>query len=109
MRGSNTLFSDIFQTTAPAPIKRAKGRSASLHDQRNECLVARYYFYSKFHENKLAYNYIITTVASEFWLSPVTVPEIIDDNYESLIRLKKEQPSLRYFKDKWPHLVWAIA
>lgn len=105
MRGSNTLFSDIFIDDNP-PVKTGKGRSVALHDARNEALISRYYYYGKFFDNKLKYDWIINTVAKEFWLSPVTVPEIIDDNFAVLANLKKQQPALKFFKEKYPHLVW---
>lgn len=105
MRGSNTLFADIFEEET-LPAKTGKGRSNTLHDARNEALISRYYYYGKFFENKLNYNYIITTIAGEFWLSPVTVPEVINANFEILAKLKSEKPALKYFKEKYPHLVW---
>lgn len=108
MRGSNTLFADIFEDQMPRPVKTGKGRSVQLHDARNEALVSRYYFYCKFFDNKLNYDWVINTVAKEFWLSPVTVPEIIDNSFETLATLKRSKPELKYFKEKYPHLVWDV-
>ena len=106
MRGFNTLFTDIFdQSKEPSP-KTSKGRSNHLHQARNETLVSRYFYYGNFFDRKYSYEFIIKKVASEFYLSPVTVPEIIEANYNLLVKLKKEQPALKYFREKWPHLVW---
>lgn len=106
MRGINTLYTDIFdQSKEPTP-KSGKGRSSHLHQARNEALVSRYFYYGNFFDRKFSYEFIINKVATEFYLSPVTVPEIIEANYNLLVKLKKEQPAIKYFKEKWPHLVW---
>jgi len=103
MRGSN-LFTELFETEQPAPKKDKAGNPNNL--ERNEALISRYYYYGNFFEKKLSYNWIINTLAKEFWLSPVTVPQLIEDNFEMLIVLKKEKPALKFFKEKWPHIVW---
>jgi len=106
MRGVNTLFTDIFDQSKESTPKSGKGRNSRLHEARNEALVSRYFYYGNFFDRKLSYEFIINKVASEFYLSPVTVPEIIEANYNLLVKLKKDQPAIKYFKDKWPHLVW---
>lgn len=106
-RGSQTLFSDIFTTTTEAPAARRKGRNDALHGMRNECLVARYYFYGK--HAGLRYDLILSILSKEFFLSEVTIPEIINDNYEKLQALKKENPSKNELAKKWPHLQWSPA
>ncbi len=104
MRGSNTLFSDIFETPSTV-VKQRKGRSSSLIAKRNECLIDRYYYLAKFHEKR--YDIIIRNLSAEFFISEVTIPEIIDDNFDLLAALKKQQYPPAYFKAKWPHLTWA--
>lgn len=86
------------------PDERRKGRSAELHDLRNECLVARYYFYGKFTDKR--YSKILEDLSREFFLSTVTIPEVLDENFESLNELRNQQPTESFFKKKWPHLVW---
>ena len=102
MRGSNTLFSDIFEDNKPP--KQRKGRSLNLINKRNECLIARYFYYGKFCDKK--YTSIIEILSEEFFLSTVTIPEIIDDNSQLLHSLKKEANNPNHFKNKWPHLTW---
>jgi hypothetical protein len=106
MRGSNTLFTEIFNQSNESTPKAGKGRNSHLHKARNEALVSRYFYYGNFFDRKLSYEFIIKKVATEFYLSPVTVPEIIEANYHLLVQLKKEQPAIKFFKEKWPHLVW---
>lgn len=106
MRGSNTLFSDIFITndTLPAP-KQRKGRSASLIEMRNDLLIHRYVFYSEL-TPRLNYEFIIEKIAAELFLSPVTVPELIADNRGKIHALRRQQPNRLFFQKKYPHLVW---
>ena len=106
MRGTNTLFTNIFEQPNEPAQKTGKGRNSRLHEARNEALVSRYFYYGNFFDRKYIYEYIIKKVATEFYLSPVTVPEIIEANYNLLVTLKKESPPLKFFKEKWPHLVW---
>ena len=103
-RGSNTLFSDIFIDQPEETSTQRRGRSAYFHSQRNECLVDRYYYYCKVSEKR--YDIVLEKLSVEFFLSTVTIPEIIDSNYEHLVRLKKAAPDAQHFKKKWPHLVW---
>jgi len=107
MRGQHLLFNDIFTTTTSiAEKKPGKGRNTDLIAARNECLVYRYYYYATFFKHQLMYEYIIQKVAAEFWLSPVTVPEIIEDNFTTLAHVKKEQPTLKVLAQKFPHICW---
>lgn len=100
-RGSQTLFADVFEDE---PVTHRKGRSAELHAKRNECLVDRYYYYGKF--EKWRYNIILETLSAQFFISTITIAEAIEGNFDQLSALKKEQPSIIYFKKKWDHLVW---
>jgi len=103
MRGSQSIFRDVFENR-PAPEEKRKGRSATLHSQRNECLIARYYYYGKFTDKR--YLSILETLSFEFHLSTVTIPELINDHIEQLSTLKAKQPAKSYFVKRWPHLVW---
>ncbi len=102
MRGSKTLFNDIFSESKTK--KTGKGRSKEMHTARNSCLIDRYYYLGQF--TKYKYEVVIGVLSQEFFLSTVTIPEIIDGCYEQLKDLKKRQPGIKYFKGKWPHLVW---
>ncbi len=102
MRGSNTLFADIFD--APAIPKQKKGRNKDLHDLRNECLIDRYFYYGS---KRLSYSAVLETISREFFISAFTIPYLVSDYAAQLQKLKQEKPSLKYFKDKWPHLVWS--
>ena len=103
-RGSQSLFADIFEIPTEKQSVIKKGRSSNLNLKRNECLIDRYYYYAAFTDKR--YSKIIETVAEQFFLSPVCIPEIISSYRSHLTNLKKMQPSVKYFKDKWSHLNW---
>jgi hypothetical protein len=111
-RGSRTLFSDIF---VAIPDKQRKGRSLSLIEKRNECLIDRYYWHGrKILEGgkRIAYSSLLETISNEFYLSHITIYEIVDNNYEYLTQLKKEwqdekeEKMRKHFQCKWLHLIW---
>lgn len=109
MRGSQTLFLDIFEDNTSKrneteEVERRKGRSAVLHSKRNECLVERYFFKGKFSGKR--YNIIIDELSNEFFISPITVPEVLNENRALLIALKQKNPDKSYFQKKWQHLIW---
>ena len=102
-RGNQTLFQGIFEDTVPK-VKTGKGRNSNLNAKRNEQLVDRYYYYGKFYETR--YTAILSKLENEFHISSVTVVEVITANHAMLRNLKTLQPSIKYFKEKWPHWVW---
>ena len=115
-RGSLTLFKEVFQAPpTTTQTEKRKGRSSSLHDKRNECLLDRYYWHGRREiepGKTMSYDSLLRTIAEEFFLSKSTVPEVVDVNYDTLIAIKKEwadKPQLalqKYFMKKWPHFVW---
>lgn len=107
-RGTLKLFKDIF-TDEEENQERieetiSKGRSKTLNSKRNECLLDRYFFYGKYSGKR--YDLILEMLSTEFFLSEVTIPKIVDENLDKLIELKKEKPEKSFFQNKWPHLVW---
>lgn len=104
MRGSLTLFTDIFEESTIAPEAKKKGRSSELHTKRNECLIHRYYFYGNFSD--MRYTSIIEALATEFFLSTATIPDLIKDNIQLLKELKDKKPNKAFFARKYPHLNW---
>jgi len=103
LRGQHTLFKDLLPDTLPETSTK-KGRSSELHAKRNEAISARYYFYLSFTD--MRYEKIVTTLADEFFLSPFTVPEIIQENLDYIKSLKQDQPSKRFFSVRWAQYTW---
>ena len=81
-----------------------KGRSNKLVEKRNECLLARYYYYGNFTEKR--YDVIMQQLSEEFFLSVVTIQDLVQDNVKFLYDMKDMHPRLAYFETKWQHLVW---
>jgi hypothetical protein len=103
IRGQQKLFKEVF-VEAPALTAKRQGRSETLHNLRNECLVDRFYFYGKFTDKR--YSAILDLLKFEFFLETFTIQERINENYGLLSELKLKQPGKNYFHKKWPHLVW---
>ncbi|WP_315814075.1 hypothetical protein [Paraflavitalea speifideaquila] len=111
IRGNNKIFKDIFsEQTTQEGSKPKKGRSIELNAKRNECLIDRYFYYGFTTQNR--YEVIIEKLSVEFFLSTVTIPKIIDDNYAMLATKKSEYKDIavdrlkRKLASKWPHLSW---
>lgn len=104
MRGQQVLFEQVF-TSAPELTVSKQGRSEELHARRNEMLVDRFYYYGKFTDKR--YEGILETLRDEFCIEKFTIQERIHECYDQLLMLKqKTDLSAKYFKEKWPHLVW---
>ena len=102
MRGQKIFNETIKESGLGAPVR--KGRSDSLVSKRNECLIARYYYYG-YYKNK-CYEEIIRLLITEFFLSPATIAIIIQNNTDELQSVKLRKKSLYYFQSHWPHLKW---
>lgn len=106
LRGSQTLFADIFTPDVPVLLKqRTKGRNSGLNEARNEAVVTRYWFHGTTQPG-IGYQRLIIKVAGEFFLSPFTITEIIDANYSLLKQLKQQGPTVKQLKEKYPHYCW---
>lgn len=98
------LFNDLVDNTIPE--KQQKGRSKSLIDKRNECLLDRLFFFKKIFA--FDYDHVLDILSQETFLSTVTIPKIIEraESVLYLRTLKMQTPDRAYFQKKWPYLVW---
>lgn len=107
MRGARQFANHFVEANN---VKCRKGRSEVLHEKRNELLFARYSFYGVF--TKWRYEVVIEVLSEEFFLSPVTIPEILDDNRRAIEKAKKELKELhksqavKRLSQRWPHIEW---
>jgi hypothetical protein len=101
MRGQK-VFNELVKGKENIPGN--KGRSNKLVTRRNDCLIARYYYFGAF--RKLSYEDTIRELVAEFFLSPVTIANIIQNNTEQIQQLKEKALVLHYFQNHWPHLRW---
>ena len=101
MRGKR-LFTELRNTGNIAPAKR--GRNNTLIAKRNECLLARYYFYTNF--TSKSYDDTVMQLVTEFFITPDRIGDVIQRNIEILDSIKEAQPSVYFFQNHWPHIKW---
>ncbi len=102
MRGQR-IFNELMRE--PAMTTRArKGRSNTLLHKRNECLLARYYYYG-YLKNR-CYEDILRLLVTEFYLSPATISALVQEHAEEVQALKQKAPSHYFFQSRWPHMKW---
>ena len=102
MRGQRT-FNEMIKGNSLNKAPR-RGRNDKLLNRRNECLLARYFFYGYF-KNR-SYEEILRDLVAEFFISATTIGHIIQTNEELLITIKQRAKESYYFQYKWPHLKW---
>jgi hypothetical protein len=102
MRGQKVYNSIIKDGSISGTIR--KGRNNSLISKRNECMIARYYYYG-YLRNK-GYEEILKLLMSEFYLSPATIAFQVQQQSESLVKLRQLSPTVYYFMNRWPHYKW---
>lgn len=98
-----SLFNDdIKKEVAAVPDRR--GRSEELHRKRNELLVSRHYYYTRIAE--LQYERTLKKLESEFFIAQFTIVKLIAANHDLLKKINADKPPLKYFRTKFPFLVW---
>ncbi len=102
MRGQK-VFNEIIRDSGLNGGIR-KGRSNTLLYKRNECLLARYYYYG--YVKHKSYEEILKLLMAEFFLSPATIAFQVQEHTEQLLSLKRQGPSLYFFQSRWPHMKW---
>lgn len=102
MIGARSLFADIVtEETVPSV---SKGRSATLDAARNELLCHRYYYYLTFSDKR--YEAIVNTLSDEFFLSTITIVEILKRYLTTLQRLRQDKTGKATLAKKYPHFSW---
>lgn len=82
-----------------------KGRSSELNEERNACFIDRYYFIGRSNPD-LRSDALVRKVARQFFISEARALDIIKDNLDALLLLKKLNPSPSYFQRKWEQFKW---
>lgn len=104
MRGQAT-FQSLFPDQQPdLPKEPGKGRNPERDAKRNELLLARYYYYGTFTDNR--YGWIIAKLADEFFLAERRIADIVAGNVDGLKALRQSPPTLKDLRRRWPHLHW---
>jgi hypothetical protein len=112
-RGSKSIFSPLFTEEAviataseSAPPGR-KGRSQDLIDQRNQLLFSRYYYYAKIIRKQ--YPDILLLLRQELFIEQRTIIDTLQRHNGELQQLRQQNPDVKYFRHKYPWLVWQAA
>lgn len=99
----NSLFHNTIVMTLPPP--ETKGRSARKIDERNDFIVARYCYYSLYH-NYLRYESKIEKLERVTHLEQFTLGKLISNLSTQIKQLMNQKPTVKWFKDKYPDYVW---
>lgn len=104
MRGIR-IFQDLTENPIiDNPKEQRAGKNAALVEQRNLLLLTRFYWYSSV--VKLRYDYILLQLCNEFFLAERRITDIISEDRNVIFGLRKSNPALEYFKQKYPYLNW---
>ena len=106
-RGSRSIFQNLFNddvATDTIALPERKGRSEELVQKRNELLVCRHYYYTRIIE--LQYHRCLQKLEAEFFLSQRTIIDIINNQSRLLKSINAQKPQAKYFKEKYPFIVW---
>ena len=82
-----------------------KGRSADLIAERNNQLIARFYFY-KYIISKINFEAIVNVLVTEFSISTHTIYRIITDHSQDVTKLRGDGTTTRQLKKDYPHFNW---
>ena len=106
-KGINKLYNDLVIVSV---TKHRRGRSVTFNEKRNECLIDRYLFY--LNTTKWRFEAVLKCLSNDFFLSEVTIRNLLDQNYSQLCKFKKEYSSYSSIKlksnlkKKWEQFTW---
>ena len=102
MRGQKMFNELIKPGETDKPLN--KGRSETLLSQRNNCMLARFYYYG--HHKKKNYENILQIMVAEFFLSPERISRIISQNAASIRAMKERGVAIGQLQATWPQFRW---
>ena len=97
------LFDDNI-VTVDAPNENRGGRNPLLIEKRDEFLFHRIYF--KTTVQRKLYEDVLDELESEVYLSKTMLKKIINSRTDELLQIKRNKPTIKELKDKFPHIVW---
>lgn len=102
-RGYRTLFSDFIEEP-PVKVVQRRGRSEELHQERNELLIHRYYYFIKV--LRMQYADALQKLRVQLFIEERTIIDAVQQNRVMLKKLHEEKPTAKYFRDKYPFMNW---
>lgn len=106
-RGHHSIYTALLKPITEDVKKgteKRKGRSELHNRRRNELLICRYYFHIKI--VGLQYQNALDLLQLEFFISERTIVDIVQRNIGKLKYLHRLKPDARFFKNKFPWLIW---
>lgn len=103
-RGATSLFTEIFTIDSTTPDKQRKGRSELFNQKKNECLTERYWYFGEI--TGLRYDLLLRIIGIDFFLSDITVHNILQQNRPLLHMTRKAKPTKKDLEKKWPQYSW---
>ncbi len=99
MRGKK-LFNDVIKNDS----ELRKGRNDELLVKRNNCMIARYYYYGYFKEK--CFEEIIQLLVADFFISPLRIARIVQENSDKIKELKDKRVSVYLLQQHFPQYRW---
>lgn len=96
------MFKDIVK--ADVAKSATKGRSESLLSKRNNCMLARFYYYGQI-RNK-SFENILELMTAEFFLSTERISRIISQNATEIMKMKQRETTIYQLQTSWPQFRW---
>ena len=104
-RGIRLYNAVLFEGLPDAPPKQEKkGRNKNLIERRNEFLFHRYCYLSKI--KQLTMPLVYSQLETELFLSTITIVEILEANAQTILLIKKQMPTVKDLREKWPTIMW---
>lgn len=103
-RNFNQLVDTVNDNKPQSVYKR--GRSEALIINRNQCLIYRYYYYSKI--KRWRYEDVMNELSKEFFLNTRTILNHMEDQAELVKTIFKEKPLIKELEKKFNFLNWKI-
>lgn len=110
--GSRSIYQDLFPQDTPEVLTKPadrKGRSEVLKLKQYELIICRYYYYIKI--QGLNYPAALGKLENEIYLAQRTLINILmaDSSRSVLKELHQTKPEIKYFRQKFPHIVWNVS
>jgi hypothetical protein len=103
VRGQQKIFKP-FICEDPNPIKKGRGRSGTLINNRDRKLVLRYYYHTSICKTK--YEETINNLVNEFDLAERTITDRLLLNNDTINELMKLHPNKNTLKKEVPYFSW---
>jgi len=84
---------------------RCVGTVAMSRMQRNELLIARYYYMSEL--KRLRFDDVVFRLSSTFFISDIYVMRLLSALSEQFDQIKAEHPKREDLRAKWPEWDWS--